>query len=394
MSTTSRRLILGFALAGLGFAGYSSWVHYKLLTDLTYTSPCDFNSTFNCTQVYLSRFGSVAGVPVAVGGVIWFGLVALVAGVPGGPKGDQGDPSGAYAFVLATIGLAAVLYLGYASFFVLKKGCVLCMGTYAAVLGIFVVSGLGASMSLAQLPRHLLSDLKGSITRPRTLLIALLFLGGTGSLVAFFPKEGSRPQEPPPTKDQAKLFEEAWWQQPRVDLGIPADGAKVVVVKFNDYQCGACKLTHDAYQPILAKFEQSSPGAVKMVLRDWPWNAKCNFNVPNEMHPGACEAAAAARMARDKGKAKFEEMEEWLFANQPTLSPQTVADAAKRILGVVDFAKEYAARLPDIKRDIADGGALGLDGTPLLFINGVRIRGVLPGSLFELAITLELNKKK
>jgi vitamin-K-epoxide reductase (warfarin-sensitive) len=391
MSSTSRRLILGFALLGLVFAGASAWVHYKLLTDASYHSVCDFSETFNCSQVYLSRFGAVRGVPVALGGVIWFALVALLAGLSGGGAGDKGDPTGAYVFVLATVGLASILYLGYASFFVLQKACILCIGTYLSVATIFIVSGLAASVSVAGLPRRLWRDLQGVIARPMTLLMALLFIAGSSWLVAYFPKEGSAPQAPAPTENQTKVFEEAWWQQPRVDLGIPADGAKVVVVKFNDYQCPTCKAAYDWYKPIFDKFQTSHPGQVKQVTKDWPWHSKCNFNVPTQMHDWACEAAAAARMARDRGK--LGEMEAFLFENQTTLTPQGVIDGAKKVLGVTDFAKEYAAKLPDIQRDIADGGALQLDGTPLIFINGVRIRGLMQPQLFELALTLELNKK-
>jgi len=79
MSSRSRWIILSLALIGLGFASYSAFVHYKILTDASYSSPCDINATFNCSQVYLSQYGSVAGVPVALLGVFWFGLVALVA---------------------------------------------------------------------------------------------------------------------------------------------------------------------------------------------------------------------------------------------------------------------------------------------------------------------------
>jgi uncharacterized membrane protein/protein-disulfide isomerase len=390
MSTTSRRLVLALALMGLAFAGTSAWIHYKLLTDPSYTSLCDLSATFNCSDVYKSRFGAVAGVPVALGGVIWFGVVALLAGLRRVERRD-GDPSGAYIFALATVGLASILYLGYASFFILKKACILCIGTYVAVAGIFVVSGMAASVSVSRLPMRLAGDIRAMISRPTTFLIALLFVVGAGSLIKVFPKEGSVPQGKPPTQDQAKYFEEAWWQQPRVDLGIPADGAKVVVVKFNDYQCPTCKAVYDGYKPIYEKFEKSHPGQVKQVTKDWPWHSKCNFNVPTEMHNWACEGAAAARMAKDRGK--LAEMEAFLFQNQQTLTPQGVIDGAKKLLGVTDFDKEYAAKLPDIKRDVADGGALSLNGTPLIFINGVRINGFMAPTLFELALTLELNKK-
>jgi uncharacterized membrane protein len=88
----------------------------------------------------LSRYGSVAGVPVAVGGVIFFTLVLLLiwAGRRGRPAADSAP---AYIFALSTLGLAIVLYLGYASFFVLKEVCPLCLTTYVAVIGVFVVSG-------------------------------------------------------------------------------------------------------------------------------------------------------------------------------------------------------------------------------------------------------------
>src|SRR5687767_4208198 len=98
MSPRSRWIVLALALVGLGFASASSWVHYRLMTDPGYISPCDVNATFNCTQAYLSRFGSIGGVPVAIGGVLWFALVALLAGFAG--PSDR-SPVGAYIFALS-----------------------------------------------------------------------------------------------------------------------------------------------------------------------------------------------------------------------------------------------------------------------------------------------------
>ena len=49
-------------------------------------------------------------------------------------------------------------------------------------------------------------------------------------------------------------------------LDVPADGAKVVVVKFNDYQCPACRQTYLAYKGLKEKWESSveRPGAVRL----------------------------------------------------------------------------------------------------------------------------------
>src|SRR5947207_433429 len=138
MAPRTRRLILAFSLLGLAFAGAAAYVHYRLLTEPTYVSPCDINAKFNCSEVYLSQYGSIRGVPVALGGILWFAAVALIA-VFSRPSSTPGEGAGgAYIFALATVGLAAILYFAYTSFFVLKTGCVLCMGTYAAVAAIFI----------------------------------------------------------------------------------------------------------------------------------------------------------------------------------------------------------------------------------------------------------------
>lgn len=397
MTPKARMWILALAVAGLGLATASAWVHYKLLTDASYVSPCDVSARLSCSTVYMSRFGSIAGVPVALGGVIWFGLVALIAGFA--KPGKQGAAAGGYIFALSTIGLAVILYLGYASFFILKTGCLLCIGTYVAVAGIFVIAGATGAVSMTRLPLQLLSDLRGMVARPASMLAALLFVVGTASLVAFFPKDGvpkPAPQAPPGVvaTDVKEKFEAAWNALPKVDLGIAPAGAKVVIVKFNDYECGACRSTHDWYKPVLEKFEKAQAGSVRLVTKDWPWDTSCNFNAGRTIpgHEAACFAAAAARMAKDGGK--FAEMETWLYGNQNT-TQQAVRDAAKTILGITDFDRQYTQKLQDIRLDVADGGALKIGSTPTYFINGVRIpseQGLLPAEYFELAVQIEMKK--
>ena len=44
----------------------AAYVHYHLLNDPHYTSFCDINATVSCTVVYLSRFSTVWGIPVAI----------------------------------------------------------------------------------------------------------------------------------------------------------------------------------------------------------------------------------------------------------------------------------------------------------------------------------------
>ena len=54
-----------------------------------------------------------------------------------------------------------MLYLGYASFFILRQMCPLCLTMYVAVVGLFAVSGAAAS-GLTTLPGRLGADLRNA----------------------------------------------------------------------------------------------------------------------------------------------------------------------------------------------------------------------------------------
>src|SRR3954464_7129545 len=110
MSKLSRTLLMAFAALGLGAASASSYVHYHLLTDPSYSSFCDVNATVNCTQAYLSAYGSLFGVPVALLGVFFFTFVLLLTAVGGRAASTVRDAIPAYIFAISTVGLAFVLY--------------------------------------------------------------------------------------------------------------------------------------------------------------------------------------------------------------------------------------------------------------------------------------------
>jgi protein-disulfide isomerase len=85
-------------------------------------------------------------------------------------------------------------------------------------------------------------------------------------------------------------------------------------------------------------------------------------------------------------------MEEWLFANQEGMTPDTVKKAAREVGQVTDFDAKYTSLLELVKGDVAFGKSLGVQATPTLFINGVRIAGVLAPQYLDQAIALELQK--
>jgi len=394
MNKYARPLILILALAALAASIAALYVHYRIIKDPTYSSFCDISETVSCEAVLESSYATVRGVPVAAGGVVWSALVLLIAAL--GMRREKADSyaaSAGYIFVLATVALSAVLYLGYASFFVIGKACPLCMTMYVAVIGIFLISG-GISMTLRALPSRLGRDLRGIATSPTLAVVALLFIAGSVSLVAFFPRaeeqtvatSGEVYTPPTETIDPDQLAEFNKWvdSQPHVNVPVPPNGAQVLIVEFLDYQCPSCRQAYMEYKGIVAKY-QNNP-KVRFVTMDFPLDSECNTA---GIHPAACEAAAAVRMAKARGKGA--EMQEYFFSNQEKMTPTWVKDSVRKVASVSDFDGEYAKVLEQVKADAALGRQLDVQGTPTFFVNGIKVNALRP-VFFEALIEHELKK--
>lgn len=159
----------------------------------------------------------------------------------------------------------------------------------------------------------------------------------------------------------------------------PAD-APVTIVSFADYECPYCARAAESLEAAAAQF----PGKVRVVFRDFPL----------EFHANAVPAAIAARCAGAQGK--YYAMHDKLFADQKSLDPATFKGYAEA-LGL-DGAKFDACfsdpkHLAGISADQQAGKALGVEGTPAFFVNGIPLSGAQPTAAFVAAIRAELERK-
>ena len=198
------------------------------------------------------------------------------------------------------------------------------------------------------------------------------------------------PKAPALTDTQKAQFI-AWYEaQPKVNVPIDTDGAKLLIVEFSDYQCSFCRQAYYEYKPILARY--MATGQVKFVLKHFPLERECNPALQADVHASACEAAAAVVMAQTKGTG--DKLEAWLFANQASLTPATIKTAAAEIGGVKDYDAQYSRAITLVKTDAGLGGMLGAKSTPTIIINGRLIAGLLPAAQFQAAIDYELKGSK
>ncbi len=172
-------------------------------------------------------------------------------------------------------------------------------------------------------------------------------------------------------------------QPPRFDVevdGRPSLGpskAPVTIVEFADYQDPFSGRSETTLKQIRANYGDQ----VRVVFADFP----------SPKLPDAMDAARATRCAGEQGK--FWEFHDALFADQTKLAVKDLkATAAKLNLDTAKFddcldKHKYDS---DIEKDIAEGKSLGVDGTPVFYINGRPVLGPQPAAKFDRIIAEEL----
>ena len=163
------------------------------------------------------------------------------------------------------------------------------------------------------------------------------------------------------------------------DPSIGPAAAPVTIVMFSDFQCPACSRTHPVLKRVMAEF----PGKVKLVVRDYPLE---------NVHANAFNAALAANAASKQGK--FTEYAEKLYTNQDSLDKASLVKFAAELgLNAKQFEIDFsdAAAAAEIKQDQADGNSHGVNSTPTIFVNGVKVHSI-SASAFRRAIERALAK--
>jgi protein-disulfide isomerase len=161
------------------------------------------------------------------------------------------------------------------------------------------------------------------------------------------------------------------------------DNAPLTIVEFSDFQCPFCRIAAFTLHAISERY----PHQLKIVFRNFPLNQSCNAQVNQTAHPIACEAAEIAICSHKQGK--FKEVYEGLFEKQASFEPGLPVSIAQAT-GVDVATLRGCAGSPDthfaLSRDVEEATTLGIKSTPTFFINGHRIEGAIPISVWDQVI--------
>ncbi len=159
---------------------------------------------------------------------------------------------------------------------------------------------------------------------------------------------------------------------PRDHVRGPRD-ARLTIVEYADAECPYCGRLEPLLRDLAAR-----RGDVRLVYRHYPLV---------DVHPSAYSAALAMEAAGASGL--FWELHERLFADQGALGRANLARHAQALGLPAESVLRPASEAWDqrVRDDFDSGVASGVEGTPALFLNGVRYEGRL--KIDQLAAAVE-----
>lgn len=193
----------------------------------------------------------------------------------------------------------------------------------------------------------------------------LLLLIGVSTLLA---------QSPPPGETQSAPLHLDTANQP----GFGPANAPVTIVEFGDFECPSCR----AEAPLLRQLiPELFPGKVRVVFLNYPLQS---------IHPWALAAAIAGRCVYRQNPPAFWKFYDWDYENQDDLSGENLKSKVVAWAGAnglnsaqLESCIDTKATEAEVAKNIAEGKAAGVHGTPTLFVNGVK-SSILPPGLQQL----------
>jgi predicted DsbA family dithiol-disulfide isomerase len=161
---------------------------------------------------------------------------------------------------------------------------------------------------------------------------------------------------------------------------------------FTDYQCPACSQLTPKY---LETAEAVGGAAILVELRDYPLDSACNNNLSREkpsMHPAACVAAYAVRLAEREMPDKAADLRAWLYANRTELDNDVIQQ--KLIEAGVNNPHDMfdSAITQAVRADIQAAKSYGIGAVPFVVLNGVLLPPGLNPSKLEMLLEYEMGR--
>jgi protein-disulfide isomerase/uncharacterized membrane protein len=347
------------------------------VADPWYAGVCDVNATlfgmpFDCDKVNTSSYAEILGIPLSVLGLGFYAALVLLAVVALGTKGDRASGALGLLFAGAVFAILYALLLLVAQVFQIGAICPLCMILYAGHVVILGGVLLALDLQVGAGLRLAVGVLRRAHREPVFYGPLALFLVIVAGIQIASTTAGAGPDA------RLAVLRSRLADATRVDVAPAGDdaasgpeSAAYLIIEFSDFMCPFCRQAAVEAHAL----EQEMADRVRLVFKHFPLDTACNPHIARSLHPGACDAAAAAVCAQRAGK--FWPLHDALFANQEEVFAGDVRENLAATADRIGLARESfldCMDAPDTRarvlEDIDAAYTIGVHGTPAFIVNG------------------------
>ncbi len=366
--------IVFFAVSGVGISIYLFISHYRVYTDITYSSFCAISKRINCDTVSQSPYSILFGVPVSVWGVIGYAFFIQLLVFAGKKDAEKKRLWSLMYFTALFFNIYSVI-LALISNYIIHSYCIMCITAYVInFILLFYCWFINSRFGEAGVICGFYSDCKYLLGKKKE--AAAVFLSFAVIIILIM------------------VFCPKYWEfiPPHLPVNIRkgitsnghpfvgAENAKLKIIEFTDYRCFQCNKMHFFIRQLVAKY----PERILLVHRHFPMDHTVNPVVKKTFHEGSGTMALLAIYAAGKGR--FWEMNDLLFDKARQKGVINIEELAQKTgLDYNDLKKNLYNKknIRKLRIDINAAIKNKISGTPAYVVNGKIYSGDIPKEILE-----------
>ncbi len=365
--------VIGLVVSGILVSAYLSFSHYKVYTDIGYSSFCAISKAINCDTVSQSPYAIFFNIPVPIWGIVGYSFLLLTLAFSFNLK----THTMARFPTLISIGLlfsSISIVLGIISGVKIKSYCILCLVSYGINFSLLYMTWIikqrfekrrWAILFKEDLDFWTSNKLK-ALTHYSPLILCTILL------IIFMPSYWNMTQT---TIDKTAL------NTGFLEDGSPwigAENPELTIIEYADYMCFQCRKMHFYLRDLIMK----NPGKIRLVHKHFPMDQDVNPIVKKAIHPGSGILSSIAIFAAEENK--FWELNDYLYQYNMGYKAIYLRKIAKETgLDLEKLRKNIhsSAVRKKLHRDIISGLKHQMSGTPSYIIENKVYTGQIPSEV-------------
>jgi len=368
-------VVLILTLCGMLVSGYLSVSHYRVYTDIDYSSFCAISKAINCDTISQSPYSIFLGIPVPIWGVLGYVLMLITLLFSFNIRAEKIKifPT---LFSIGVIFSIISIFLGILSAVKIHAYCMMCLVTYGINFMLLYMTWL-----IKQ--RFEKKNWKTAITeniafwkscKSRAFKYYSPLIAFTIMIMVFIPDYWNLTY----TNPGKQIFNSGFTEDG--DPWIGAKNPELIITEYSDYMCFQCKKMHFFLKNLIARH----PEKIRLVHKHFPMDQRFNPLVKGDLHPGSGFLSLIAIYAARENK--FWELNDFLYhynMSKGTIDLRKISQKSG-----LDFVKlKTSIHESEIKqklqKDILSGLRRHIFATPSYVINNKVFTGQIPSDILN-----------